>query len=197
MKQYSDLCSKSRKKWIIGGAILSFLVAIVIVIIVFWLTGVWGYLFHGMMAITNENFHEIREDIGIQKTVDIQLDQLDTYNNLLIYENKDCKILLQNFYTKPEDTWIYASLACYGDYDFNHTTYVTPKTCRKESVLQVGWITTGTDERPLLLVADGPAYRDYYRMDIAVLDMGVSKDIPGERVSCTFDGFTRYIYKKN
>lgn len=179
---------KIQKKYVFISAFI-----VIIILLVLWIFGIFDYCFSGMAALPNERTDNVKislSNIPEPVKVELSIKELDQNKNLILYENRNCKITIDNTYVSNNENALYIRLNCFGTYDLTQTLFYTPQI----ENFQVGKLyLEGDTYLPVLLKVDGPMKRDHYIMELCVSNIN---DIATEKASLEIPGFVEHYYQR-
>ncbi len=185
-----DLERKQNRKKIyilllIGGGVL-------IILFCLWLFDIFNYFYLGMAALPddNKNHRLFLSDVKNSNKIELYISDLERNNDRLLYENGECKVVIEHTDVSIKEDVLYIRLNCYGSYDLTQTIYYTPK----EDDYQIGQIhTTNGQSFPVEVRGVGPMKKDYYIVDAYILKYSELSD---DKVMLEIPWFVKHDYER-
>lgn len=178
--------TKTKKRLIVILAVV--LVILLAAFLSLWLTGVLHYWHYGMLAIHGENgnYRYTTQMVYNTQTAEIYLTDLDRNRGTVLFEDGNCRLIVEDAEYSEKKTYLYLSVRCYADYDFNHTTYYLPALVRNTGQVQAENQTVALD-----CIGNGPSCYNYYSVTLSIPNLN---ELTGETATLTLSDLIRYSY---
>ncbi len=131
---------------------------------------------YGMSSSLGKDIY-IREECfdSIEHFVDLA--NLESNQNLLLYQKEGCKIVIEKMERNEENLLIY--MQCFGVWDMERTLYYTPGNFDQPGKA-LGYLWVGEEMAPIFSITHGPVEREFYPVVGVVRDFEKIAGAEGE-----------------